>query len=64
MPMIKIDDKEYDLNALSQEAKNQVASLQFVDAELARLNAQVAVCQTARNAYSAALKDLLPKTLS
>jgi len=64
MPMIKIDDKEYDLDALSQEAKNQVASLQFVDAELARLNAQVAVCQTARNAYSAALKDLLPKTLS
>ena len=64
MPMIKIDDKEYDLDTLSQEAKNQVLSLQFVDAELARLNALTAVCQTARNTYSAALKELLPKSLS
>ena len=62
--MIKIDDKEYDLNTLSDEARNQVASLQFIDAELARLNSQAAVLQTARNAYSAALKELLPKTLS
>jgi len=30
MPMIKIDDKEYDLDALSQEAKNQVASLHLL----------------------------------
>lgn len=64
MPMIKIDGKEYDLDALSEEARNQLASLQFVDAELARLNAQVAVCKTARMAYSAALNELLPKTLS
>lgn len=64
MPMIKIDDKEYDLDILSEDARNQLGSLQFVDAELARLNAQVAVYQTARMAYSAALKELLPKTLS
>ncbi len=64
MPMVKIDDKDYDLDALSDEAKNQLASIQFVDAELARLNAQAAVLQTARNAYSNVLKELLPKTLS
>ena len=62
--MIKIDDKDYDLDTLSQEAKDQLGSLQFVDNELARLNAQVAVYSTARNAYSAALKELLPKSLS
>lgn len=62
MPIIKIDDKEYDLDTLSQEAKDQLASLQFVDNELVRLNAQVAVYSTARNGYSAALKELLPKT--
>ena len=62
--MIKIDDKEYALDALSAEAKDQLASLQFVDAELARLSAQAAVYQTARMAYAAALKELLPKTLS
>ena len=64
MHMIKIDDKDYDLDTLSQEAKDQLGSLQFVDNELARLNAQVAVYSTARNAYSAALKELLPKSLS
>lgn len=64
MPMVKIDDKDYDLDTLSDEAKNQLASIQFVDAELARINAQGAVLQTARNAYSHALKELLPKTLS
>ncbi len=64
MPSIKIDEKEYDLDSLSEEAKNQLGSMQFVDAELQRLNAQVAVYQTARNTYALALKELLPKTLS
>ena len=64
MPMIKIDDKDYDLDTLSQQAKDQLTSLQFVDNELIRLNAQVAVYSTARNGYSAALKELLPKNLS
>lgn len=61
---ITIDGKEYGLDTLSEEAKNQLGSIQFVDSELVRLNAQVAVYQTARNAYSAALNELLPKTLS
>ena len=64
MPTIKIDEKDYDLDTLSEEAKAQLTSLQFVDQELARLNAQVAVFQTARIAYSNALKELLPKNLS
>jgi archaellum component FlaC len=64
MSMIKIDDKEYDFNSLSDEAKNQLGSIQFVDSELARLTSQIAVFQTARNSYSAALNELLPKTLS
>lgn len=64
MPMIKIDDKNYDLDTLPQEAKDQLTSLQFVDAELVRLNALVAVYSTARNTYAAALKELLPKSLS
>ena len=57
--MIKIDDKDYDLDTLSDEAKNQLVSLQFVDAELQRLNAQAAVLQTARVAYANALKSAL-----
>ena len=60
MTTIKIDDKDYDLETLSDEAKNQLLSLQFVDAELQRLNAQAAVFQTARVAYANALKAALP----
>ena len=59
MPIIKIDDKEYDFDQLPDSAKGQLASLQFVDAELQRLNAQTAVLQTARMAYAKALSELL-----
>ena len=64
MPQITIDNHTYDLDILSAEARAQLQSLQFVDNELIRLNAQVAVYSTARNGYSAALKELLPKNLS
>jgi hypothetical protein len=60
MPTIKIDDKEYDVASLSDEAKNQLASIQFVDSELARLQAKAAALQTARMAYSKSLQAALP----
>lgn len=60
MPTITIDNKPYDLDQLSNDAKAQLASLQFVDQELARLNAQAAALQTARNAYARALQTALP----
>ena len=60
MPTITIDNKNYDLDSLSNDAKAQLASLQFVDAELARLQAQAAALQTARNAYAKALQAALP----
>ena len=42
MAIIKIDEKDYDTESLSDEAKAQLQSLQFVDQELAKLNAQAA----------------------
>ena len=60
MPNITIDNKSYDLDTLSDEAKGQLQSLQFVDSELARLSAQTAVLQTARMAYAKALQASLP----
>lgn len=59
MATIKIDEKEYDTDTLSDEAKVQLQNVQFVDQELARLNAQAAVLQTARMAYAKALNDAL-----
>jgi hypothetical protein len=60
MPTITIDNKSYDLDNLSAEARAQLVSLQFVDQELARLQAQAAAMQTARNAYAKALQAALP----
>ena len=60
MPTIKINNKEYDLDILSEECKAQWASIQFVEQELARLQAKAAVLQTAKAAYHQALKESIP----
>jgi len=60
MTSITIDNQEYDLDALSDDAKSQLQMLQFSDHELSRLNAQIAIVQTARMAYSKALMAALP----
>ena len=60
MAQITIDNKQYDLDNLSDDAKAQLASIQFVDSELARLQAKAAALQTARLAYSKALQAALP----
>jgi len=59
MANITIDGKEYDIDELSDEAKAQVASINFVDQELARLTAAIAAMQTARNTYGRALNEIL-----
>ena len=60
MPIIKIDNQDYEFDQLSAEAKAQLVNLQFCDQELARLQAQAAAYQTARIAYAKALKETLP----
>ena len=59
MTTITIDNQEYDLDQLSENAKLQLQSIHFVDSELQRLNAQAAVLRTARVAYSNALNEAL-----
>ena len=61
MTQITIDNKQYELDTLSDDAKAQLASIQFVDSELVRLQAKAAALQTARAAYSKALQAALPK---
>jgi len=61
MANITIDNKDYDFDSLSEDAKSQLRMLQFVDSELARLQGQAAVLQTARIAYAKALGEALPK---
>lgn len=54
-PTITINSKDYAVAELSEAAKAQIANIQVADAELARLQQQLALVQTARNAYAAAL---------
>ena len=58
-PTVTFEDKVYKVSELSEEAREQLVSLQFCDAELARLNALVAGTATAKDAYRKALADLL-----
>ena len=59
MTKITIDEKEYETDDMSDEAKAQLQSLQFVDNEIAREQAKTAALQTARNAYAQALQKEL-----
>ena len=60
MTTIKIDNVDYDIDTLSNDAKAQLVSIQFCDQELQRLQAQAAALQTARQAYAKALQSALP----
>ena len=60
MTKLNIDNNEYDFDSLSAECKAQLASIQYCDQELARLQAQIAAYQTARMAYASALQAALP----
>ena len=58
---ITIDEVEYNLNDLSDNAKAQLANIQFVDAQIQQLNNEWAVADTARIGYTNALKAELAK---
>ncbi|MDP3619275.1 MAG: DUF6447 family protein [Ramlibacter sp.] len=55
MATLTINDKAYDISKLSAEAKTQVTNLRFVEAEIAKLNATVAVMHVARKSFIQAL---------
>lgn len=50
-----INDKEYNIADLSENAKSQIVNLRVVDQEIANLKQQLAIMQTARNTYGVAL---------
>ena len=61
MPTIKIDEKDYDLDSLSDEAKAQLEMLAATDQKIRELQRDLAIAQTARNAYAKVASGLLPK---
>jgi ABC-type sulfate/molybdate transport systems ATPase subunit len=63
MPTIKINNTEYDTDALPDSAKQQLEMLALTDTEIRRLQAQLAIAQTARNAYARALAEAVKPTV-
>ena len=62
MAKVNIDGAEYEFDDLSDKAKANLVSLQFVQNELKRLEAQVAVYKTAEVGYMREVKGELDKT--
>ena len=56
MPKITVDGIEYNTEDLTENGKAQLASLQFLEVQMNKLKSELAVYQTARNSYMAALK--------
>jgi hypothetical protein len=54
--IITIDGTSYELDRLSQTAQDTIASLQFVDAQIQQKQNEWAIADTARIAYTFALK--------
>ena len=53
---INLDGVEYNAENLSDNGKAQAASLQFLEAQMSKLQSEISVYQTARNSYATALK--------
>ena len=51
MPKITIDDIDFNSEDLSESGKGLLASLQFVELHIKRLNDELAVLKTSKNVY-------------
>ena len=55
-PTVTIDGKDYAVEQLSENARNQLTNIRVTDQEIARLQQQLAIFRTARATYANALK--------
>ena len=62
MPKFTLDEIEFNTEDLSDNGKAQFASLQFLEVQMKKLQSEIAVYQTARNAYIQALKVEVEKS--
>jgi len=58
---LKFNDVEYKIDDLTDAAKGQLQGLQVAESKIKELNAELALIQTARNAYAQALQAALPE---
>lgn len=58
---IKIDDKEYFIDELSNEAKAQIQNILYVNNKVSDLQSQIKVLNAAKEYYLSLLRNLLPQ---
>ena len=61
MAKVTIEGKEYDTDELPEDARDNILNIRFCDSKAADLRRELAMVQTARNAYAAVLQGQLPK---
>ena len=59
MPIFTLDDVSYDLDKLSPDARAQLEMFLATEQRIKELQRDLAIIQTARNAYLSAAKALL-----
>jgi len=64
MAKISIDGIEYESDTMSQESRQQLDMLVMAEQKVRQLQAEIAMLQTARQAYATALKASLLKVSS
>ncbi len=60
MAKVTVDGREYDSENMSDEAKQQLANVQICEQQIQKLQREIAIAKTARQAYVGALKEALP----
>jgi|JTFN01.1.fsa_nt_gb hypothetical protein len=60
--VVTIGGKQFNFADLSDKAKTQLANIRVTDREIERLEQQLSIFKTARNAYTNALLAELPDT--
>ncbi|MEM1429020.1 MAG: hypothetical protein AAGG09_06150 [Pseudomonadota bacterium] len=61
MAKVTIEGREFDMDALTEEAQAQVKNVSYCDTRLQELQGEIAMVRTARSSYLQALKKHLPK---
>lgn len=57
---VTIDGKDYPFGSLSEDARQQLVSMQLVDQKIVEIQQQIAIYHTARHTFAVALKASLP----
>tara|TARA_B100000767_G_C19676629_1_gene497652 strand:+ start:460 stop:657 length:198 start_codon:yes stop_codon:yes gene_type:complete len=61
MPKLTIDDIAFNTEDLSKNGKDQLSSLQFLEAQMKNNEKEMAIYRTAHNTYLNALKEEIVK---